>query len=99
MIIVLAVDLGWLPTGGYVAFTDSPLGWLATSTMPAIWLALLLAGSAGAHHALHHAGGAAAGLHPHRAGQGAAEGVVVVKHALANALIPIMTVVASLSAC
>ncbi len=44
MIIVLAVDLRWLPTGGYVAFTDDPLGWLATSTMPAISLALLLAG-------------------------------------------------------
>ena len=44
MIIFFAVDLRWLPTGGYIAFTDDPLGWLATSTMPAISLALLLAG-------------------------------------------------------
>jgi peptide/nickel transport system permease protein len=44
MIIVFAVDLGWLPTGGYVSFATDPLGWLATSTMPAISLALLLTG-------------------------------------------------------
>ena len=44
MIIFFAVDLRWLPTGGYIAFTDDPLGWLATSTMPAVSLALLLAG-------------------------------------------------------
>ena len=36
MIIFFAVELRWLPTGGYIAFTDDPLGWLATSTMPAI---------------------------------------------------------------
>ena len=29
MIIFFAVELRWLPTGGYVAFTDDPLGWLA----------------------------------------------------------------------
>ena len=46
MIILFAVDLRWLPTGGYIAFTTDPLGWLATSTMPAISQALLLAGSA-----------------------------------------------------
>src|ERR1700761_2019041 len=40
MIIVFGVDLRWLPTGGYVALTNDPLGWLATSTMPAIALAL-----------------------------------------------------------
>src|SRR3984885_14928379 len=44
MIIVFAVDLRWLPTGGYIALSENPLGWLATSTMPAISLALLLAG-------------------------------------------------------
>ena len=72
MIILFAVQLGWLPTGGYVAFTDDPVGWLRTSTMPAISLALLQVGPARAHHALDHAGGAAPGLHPHGARQGAA---------------------------
>ena len=44
MIILFAVELRWLPTGGYVPLLQDPLGWLATSTMPAISLALLLAG-------------------------------------------------------
>ena len=29
MIILFAVDLRWLPTGGYIAFSDNPAGWLA----------------------------------------------------------------------
>ena len=40
MIILFGVRLGWLPTGGYVALSDDPVGWLKTSTMPAISLAL-----------------------------------------------------------
>jgi len=44
MIIFFAVWLGWLPTGGYIAFTDDPIGWLRTSTMPAISLGLLQVG-------------------------------------------------------
>jgi peptide/nickel transport system permease protein len=35
-----AVQLGWLPTGGYVPFTESPLGWLRSMAMPAGALAL-----------------------------------------------------------
>ncbi len=35
-----AVQLGWLPTGGYVPFSESPLGWLRTMAMPAGALAL-----------------------------------------------------------
>ncbi len=44
MIVVFSVHLGWLPTGGYVPFSESPLGWLRTTTMPALALALLQAG-------------------------------------------------------
>jgi peptide/nickel transport system permease protein len=93
MIIVLAVDLRWLPTGGYVAFTDDPLGWLATSTMPAISLALLLAGLLAritrstmleVLRQDYIRTARAKGLPEHR---------VVLRHALANAMIPITTVV------
>ena len=78
LIIFFAVQLGWLPTGGYVPFTDDPVGWLRPSTMPAISLALLQVGPARAHHALDHAGGAAPGLHPHGARQGPAGRLVVI---------------------
>ena len=93
MIILFAVDLGWLPTGGYIAFTADPLGWLATSTMPAISLALLLAGLLAritrstmleVLRQDYIRTARAKGLPNYR---------VVLKHALANALIPITTVV------
>lgn len=93
MIILFAVDLGWLPTGGYVGLATDPLGWLATSTMPAISLALLLAGLLAritrstmleVLRQDYIRTARAKGLPNHR---------VVLKHALANALIPITTVV------
>jgi peptide/nickel transport system permease protein len=93
MIILFAVDLRWLPTGGYIAFSADPLGWLATSTMPAISQALLLAGLLAritrstmleVLRQDYIRTARAKGL-PNRR--------VVLKHALANALIPITTVV------
>ena len=44
MIVLFSVHLGWLPTGGYVNFTDDPWQWLRAATMPAISLALLQMG-------------------------------------------------------
>ena len=72
MIIFFAVQLGWLPTGGYIAFTDDPVGWLRDVHHAGDFAGVAAGGPAGAHHALHDAGGAAAGLHPHGARQGAA---------------------------
>lgn len=93
MIILFAVHLGWLPSGGYVAFGESPMGWLGSMTMPAFSLALLQAGllaritRSSMLEVLRQdyiRTAKAKGL-PHRR--------VVLKHALANALIPIVTVV------
>jgi peptide/nickel transport system permease protein len=93
MIIFFAVDLRWLPTGGYIAFSDNPLGWLATSTMPAISLALLLAGLL----ARITRSTMLEVLHQDYIRTARAKGLparqVVLKHALANALIPITTVI------
>lgn len=44
MIVLFSVHLGWFPTGGYIPFSESPTGWLKTTTMPAVALALLQAG-------------------------------------------------------
>jgi len=93
MIILFAVDLGWVPTGGYIAFTDDPLGWFVSMTLPAISLALLLTGLLAritrstmleVLRQDYIRTARAKGL-PRRS--------VVVKHALSNALIPIVTVV------
>jgi peptide/nickel transport system permease protein len=93
MIIYFAVDLGWLPTGGYIAFTDDPLGWLATSTMPAISLALLLAGLLARITRSTMLEVLRQDYIRTARAKGLPKRLVVVKHALANALIPITTVV------
>ncbi len=93
MILLFAVNLHWLPTGGYIAFSDDPVGWLRTSTMPAISLALLQAGLLAritrstmleVLRQDYIRTARAKGLPRH---------LVVFKHALANALIPITTVI------
>ncbi len=44
LIFVFSVELGWLPTGGYVPIAQGVLPWLRNLTMPAISLALLQLG-------------------------------------------------------
>ncbi len=93
MIILFAVELRWLPTGGYIAFTDDPLGWLATSTMPAISLALLLAGLLARITRSTMLEVLRQDYIRTARAKGLPNRVVVLKHALANALIPITTVI------
>ena len=93
MIVFFAVQLGWLPSGGYVPFAQDPIGWLHSTTMPAISLALLQAGllaritRSGMLEVLRQDY-----VRTARA-KGLPERQVIFKHALANALIPIVTVV------
>ena len=93
MIILFAVDLHWLPSGGYVALTQDPFGWLATSTMPAISLALLLAGLLARITRSTMLEVLRQDYIRTARAKGLPERSVVMKHALANALIPITTVV------
>ena len=93
LIILFAVDLRWLPTGGYIALTDDPLGWLATSTMPAISLALLLAGLLARITRSTMLEVLRQDYIRTARAKGLPNRTVVLKHALANALIPITTVV------
>jgi peptide/nickel transport system permease protein len=92
-IIWFAVGLGWLPTGGYIPFTQDPWGWFRTSTMPAVSLALLQVGLLArvtrstmleVLRQDYVRTARAKGLPRH---------LVVGKHALANAMIPITTIV------
>jgi peptide/nickel transport system permease protein len=89
---LFAVQLGWLPTGGYVPFTQSPLGWLRSLAMPAAALALTQVGlfarmtRAAMLEVLRQdyvRTARAKGLPPR---------IVIGKHALLNALIPVVTV-------
>ncbi len=93
MIILFAVHLGWLPSGGYVPFWSDPWGWFLAMTMPAVSLAMLQAGLLAritrstmleVLRQDYIRTARAKGLPPRR---------VIFRHALANALIPITTVI------
>ena len=93
LVLLFAVHLGWLPTGGWVSPWVDPAGWLRAATLPAVSLALLQVGllaritRSSMLEVLRQdyvRTARAKGLPPY---------LVVGKHALANAMVPITTVV------
>ena len=93
LIVLFAVQLGWLPTGGYVDFRDDFFGWLAATTLPAVSLAMLQMGLLAritrstmleVLRQDYIRTARAKGLPEHR---------VVGKHALKNVMIPVVTVI------
>ncbi len=89
---VFAVQLAWLPTGGFVPFTQDPLGWARGMILPATTLALAQIG-------LFARMTRAAMLEVLRQdyvrtarAKGMPGWIVIGKHALRNALIPVVTV-------
>ena len=93
MIILFAVDLRLAADRRLHPAVARPAG-LAGDIDDAGDLAGAAAGrTARPHHPLHDAGGVASGLYPHRRAKGLPRRQVVLKHALANALIPITTVI------
>ena len=93
MILLFAVKLGWLPTGGYIPLWQDPLGWLRTSTMPALSLALLQMGLLARITRSTMLEVLRQDYIRTARAKGLPRRLVVVKHALTNALIPIITVV------
>jgi peptide/nickel transport system permease protein len=93
MIILFAVHLGWLPSGGYVPFGEDPLAWLQSTTMPAFSLALLQAGLLARITRSSMLEVLRQDYIRTARAKGLPERRVILKHALANALIPIVTVV------
>ncbi len=91
MILLISVRLGWLPPSGYVPLTDNWVRSLATTIMPAFVL-----GNAIAAVLMRHTRSAMLGalgqdfIRTARA-KGLRERVVIVRHALRNALIPVVT--------
>ena len=94
LILVFSIELDWLPVQGYRPHPRGTLG-VAAPPDPAEHRARhRLHRADRAHHARQHARRARAGLHPHRAGQGArARARCSCGHALKNAAVPIVTVI------
>jgi peptide/nickel transport system permease protein len=91
LILLFAVELRWLPASGYVPFFQNPLGALETLVLPAFVL-----GSGLAAFIMRHTRSAmlevlrADYVRTARA-KGLSEKVVINRHALRNALIPVIT--------
>lgn len=93
MIVLFAVHLGWLPSGGYIPFSQDPMGWLRSMTMPAFSLALLQAGLLARITRSSMLEVLRQDYIRTARAKGLPHNKVILKHALANALIPIVTVV------
>jgi peptide/nickel transport system permease protein len=91
LILLVSVDLGWLPPSGYVPLTEDVWGSLATTIMPAFVL-----GNAIAAVLMRHTRGAMLSaldqdyVRTARA-KGLSRGRVILRHALRNALMPVVT--------
>jgi peptide/nickel transport system permease protein len=92
LILLFAVTLRWLPSGGYVAFTTDPLAHFRSMILPALAVGLSIAGLPArlirstmldVLHEDYIRTAVAKGLPPRR---------VAVSHALRNALLPAVTV-------
>ncbi|MCC7274220.1 MAG: ABC transporter permease, partial [Alphaproteobacteria bacterium] len=92
-ILVFAVELGWLPSGGYVGPEESVAGWLRCLVLPALSLALLQMGLL----ARITRASMIEVLRQDYVRTARAKGLpawkVVGKHALRNVLVPVVTVI------
>ena len=93
LIVVFAVGLGWLPSGGFVPITQSVSGWLATMALPALTLALVQMGfiarmtRSAMLDVLHQDFMRTADA------KGLTRRYVIMRHGLPNAMMPILTVI------
>lgn len=92
MILLISVKLGWLPASGYQPFSDDPLGSIRTMLMPAFVLGTGIAATLMRHTRSAMLSVLSSDYIRTARAKGLAERVVLVKHALRNALVPIVTV-------
>ncbi|RAI01756.1 peptide ABC transporter [Acuticoccus sediminis] len=93
LIVIFAVELGWLPTAGYVPFTEDIVGWLRSTTLPAVSLAMLQMGLLARITRSTMLEVLRQDYIRTARAKGLPEHVVVGKHALKNVMIPVITVI------
>jgi peptide/nickel transport system permease protein len=91
MILLFSVQLGWLPPSGYVPLWEDPVQSLATTIMPAFVLGTGVAGVLMRHTRAAMLTALSQDYVRTARAKGLPEKVVVRKHALRNALIPVVT--------
>ena len=93
LILVFAVQLGWLPTGGFVPLLESPAGWLRTILLPALTIGLVQVGFIARMTRASMLEALGQDFVRTADAKGLSRFDVVVRHGLPNALIPILTVI------
>ena len=96
LILLVSVNLGWLPASGFVSPFVDPLRSLETMIMPAFVLGTALAATLMRHTRSAMLGVLRADYVRTARSKGLGETVVVIKHAFRNALLPIVTMTALL---
>jgi peptide/nickel transport system permease protein len=91
MILLFSVQLGWLPPSGYVPLWEDPLMSLETTIMPAFVLGTGVASVLMRHTRAAMLGALSQDYVRTARAKGLSEKFVVGKHALRNALIPVVT--------
>lgn len=93
LIVLFAVHLDWLPSGGYVPLSESFAGWLWSATLPAISLALLQIGLLARITRSTMLEVLGQDFIRTARTKGLPEGTVVGRHAFRNVMIPVTTVI------
>ncbi|MCY0150384.1 ABC transporter permease [Hoeflea sp. G2-23] len=93
MIILFGVFLGWLPTGGYVPITEDFFGWVRSMTLPALTLAFTQMGVIARMTRSSMLDVLNQDFVRTAKAKGMRARTVIFKHALINAMVPIITVV------
>ncbi len=97
MVLVLAVSLGWLPSGGFTPFLQSPTEWLRGMILPALTLGLVQVGFIARMARASMLDTLGQDYVRTADAKGLAKLHVVLRHALPNAMIPILTVIGIVS--
>jgi len=93
MVLVFAVSLGWLPSGGFTPFTEDPVGWARTVTLPALTLGLVQIGFIARMARASMLDTLGQDFMRTADAKGLSRLHIVLRHGLPNAMIPILTVI------
>ena len=97
LVLVFAVSLGWLPSGGFTPFLQSPTEWLRGMILPALTLGLVQVGFIAPMARASMLDTLSQDYVRTADAKGLAKLHVVLRHALPNAMIPILTVIGIVS--
>ncbi|AKO99612.1 Dipeptide transport system permease protein DppB, permease component (plasmid) [Marinovum algicola DG 898] len=92
-ILIFAVGLGWFPPGGYVSPTESFTGWLSAMALPALTLGTASMGQISRFSRSVMLEQLGQDYVRTARAKGLGQGNVIGRHALKNAMIPILTVI------